>query len=198
MFSKILRLQMYNEQIVKDGHFILASGKHSDTYVQKDRMVIKPTLRHTILSLMTSAIIPIRDQVDGITGPAAAGLAWASPIADRLHLPLVYPEKTLEGTMSFGREFPEFIKGKKLLQIEDIITTSKSVNLTKNAIEECGGECGGVVCIWNRGDWEPPEHWFYRAMVTKNINSYIKEICPDCDNPDNPLTDPKTDKIIAA
>lgn len=146
----------FEDKIIEKRHCILRSGKHSDTYIEKTKISLYPRLyNETIrqLSLEISNRFNF-DDYDCITGPAVAGILFVAPIAIELEKPIIFPEKLYHGnggyTMNFRKSFIDYIKGKKFIIIEDIVTTGVSIKKTAEAIFNHGGIVKACFCIWNR------------------------------------------------
>ena len=214
-----------DSKIIKNGHFLLRSGLHSDTYIQKDDILIPPYIRNLIVDqIVTKCVKFLNLQVRNrtgkyedyvITGPATAGSSFAILVADKLELPFVYCEKenlekdiidifhhtlskgTLHNTkdyikqlknkrkMVFRPNFAKFLvkpKNKKVIIVEDIITTGGSVDKTIEAVNKCGATVDCIVSIWNRGNYEPINSLIINSLINKNVVSYKPEDCPMCKN----------------
>lgn len=74
------------------GHFMLTSGRHSDTYINKDAIYSFPPAFAMVCSLMVSELKEV--SYDVITGPAIAGAVLAAPVSLEAGGVFVYPEKT--------------------------------------------------------------------------------------------------------
>jgi orotate phosphoribosyltransferase len=123
-------------------------------------------------------------------------LPFASIVADKLQLPLVYPDMAFdESGIVLRRGFDKFIKDKTVFILEDIVTTGGSFQDLFLTIANHGGSVVGTACIWNRGDIEIDDKLF-SAIINKQIISHPSNSCPLCDQ-GIPLTDPKTNKVIA-
>lgn len=185
--------QLKNNNVILHGHFKLSSERHSDTYINKDRMYCKAELFRIIVKNMEHMIKEnFVFKYDVITGPAVAGAILASPISMFLRTDFVYPEKNNKGNMVFNRGYDTILKDKRVLIIEDIITTGSSVLKTRTAIENCGGIVVGVVSIWNRSriGFDIP----LISLINTPINSWEPEDCPLCKKSIN-LTNPKTGEV---
>lgn len=181
-----------NKNIIKNGHFILRSGKHSDTYINKAEITLFPYLYKEIIRNITNEITKYYkfNEYDAITGPAVAGISFASPIAIELSKPFMFSEKNkkYKNEFQFRPEFIEFIYDKKIIIIEDIITTGGSVNGLADAIYHFGGYPVSIFCIMNRnpelkeikGTIYPYSIPIY-SLITKDIQSWNNETeCPMC------------------
>jgi orotate phosphoribosyltransferase len=181
--------------IILDGHFKLRSGLHSNTYINKDAIYCNYLVYKTILMKLR---ILIRDEFpieafNIITGPAIAGAILASTLSLNFKKTFIYPEKDSNGNMKFNRGYDKIITDKKVLIIEDIITTGKSVNSVITAIQDCGGTAIGIMSIWNRSNVKFTISNF--SLITDEIPIWDSKICPLCQKYIN-LTDPKTGNII--
>jgi orotate phosphoribosyltransferase len=195
-----LRNQLIEKGIIKEGHFILTSGKHSNRYVNKDKILLYPDLYSSIINGLASQVEANigSENIDVITGPAVAGISFASPLSLRLNKSLVYPEKgkryhylekdifdTIEDAMLFRDVFKSYLKDKKVLIVEDIVTTGISIKQTIQSIIEAGGEVVGILCIWNRNpkvvsiSFENKNYSLY-SLISEEIQSWDKENCPLC------------------
>jgi hypothetical protein len=103
--------------------FTFASGIKSPIYCDNRFVLGFSDERDVIVDGFVQAI---DSDADVIVGVATAGIPWASFIADRMKKPLAYvrnkPKDHGAGKQIEGAE----VKGKKVVVIEDLITTGKS------------------------------------------------------------------------
>ena len=113
--------------------FTFASGIKSPIYCDNRYILGFPTERDTIVE---GYVESIDDDVDVIVGVATAGIPWASFIADRMKKPLAYvrnkPKEHGRGKKIEGAE----VKGKKVVVIEDLITTGKSSLIAVDVLQK--------------------------------------------------------------
>ncbi len=141
---------------------------------------------------------------DVVTGPAIAGAILAAPLALQGKKIFVYPEKIMSGPyyreiieMEFGRGYAKVLEGKRVLVVEDIITTGKSVVKTMEAIYKCNGTPIRVIAIWNRTGWTN-DFCEVESLINERVESWDQDKhgnCPDC-HAGIPLMAPKTMEII--
>jgi orotate phosphoribosyltransferase len=83
-----------------------------------------------------------------IAGTATAGVPWATSLADRLKMPLVYVREKPK-THGAGKQVEGVLKpGQKVLLVEDLISTGKSSGAAAEAIRREGGVVNAIVSIF--------------------------------------------------
>lgn len=162
--------------VINHGHFLLSSERHSDTYINKDSAYCIPNVFKEIVINIFYEQANFR--YDVITGPAIAGAVLAAPISTLTGKIFVYPEK-IDGFMKFRRGYDKVINRKRILLVEDIITTGNSVVKTIASIQICGGIPVGVISIWNRTGWKLPGIPVI-SLINKPVESWDKSECELC------------------
>ena len=113
----------------------LASGRKSPIYCDNRFVLGFSDERDVIVDGFVQAI---DSDADVIVGVATAGIPWASFIADRMKKPLAYvrnkPKDHGAGKQIEGAE----VKGKKVVVIEDLITTGKSSLIAVDVLQKEG------------------------------------------------------------
>ena len=113
--------------------FTFASGIKSPIYCDNRFVLGFSDERDVIVDGFVQAI---DNDVDVIVGVATAGIPWASFIADRMKKPLAYvrnkPKDHGAGKQIEGAE----VKGKKVVVIEDLITTGKSSLIAVDVLQK--------------------------------------------------------------
>ena len=115
--------------------FTFASGIKSPIYCDNRFVLGFSDERDVIVDGFVQAI---DSDTDVIVGVATAGIPWASFIADRMKKPLAYvrnkPKDHGAGKQIEGAE----VKGKKVVVIEDLITTGKSSLIAVDVLQKEG------------------------------------------------------------
>ncbi len=187
IFEKYFVKWLKKSDVLREGHFQLTSGRHSDLYIDKDVIYRTPELAGEILQAL-GKLISEAPEIDVITGPAIAGALLSFPISISMSKAFVYPEK-IDNNMVFRRGYDKFLNGKRVAIAEDIITTGGSVQKTIDAIVSCGGTPVIAVAIWNRSSWTHPEV-DVKSLIDRPVESWAPEDCPLCKQ-GIPLKDPK-------
>lgn len=174
-----LLLEQEND-IIRKGHFILSSGLHSDTYINKDAVWTYPEIMSEIINEYCQLILESEIEYDFISGVAISGAVIAAPIAILLKKPFVYPEKDNDKFI-FQRGFDGKIRNKNIILIEDILTTGRSIAKVRDAIINCGGNIVGLFTLWNRLD-QINLNALCKSIISKPLSIYNQSDCPLCKN----------------
>ena len=155
-----------------EGHFLLASGNHSNRYLQSAKVLEYPHKASLLTDALADMINQSGIEVDTICAPAIGGILAGYELARSLNVRSIFVEKK-EGGMELRRGF-DIQKGEKIIICEDIITTGGSALKASQAIEALGGEVVAFASLANRG--------FCSRVGTDN------EAKPECSLPkDKPL-----------
>ena len=174
---------------LKEGHFLLSSGKHSDRYVEKFDLLRQPVATSRACQGFAEAF---RDSgADVVAGPTTGGVILAFEVARQLGVAAAYAERKNDGP---GREFRRgttFTPGSRVLVVDDILTTGGSVRETLDALRSHPVEVIGVGILVDRSggtvDFGVPLH----ALVKMQIETWEPADCPLCAQ-DIPLVKPGT------
>ncbi len=157
------------------GHFLLTSGRHSDTYFEKFRVLEQP---HVLTALCTEIAEAFKDkEIDIVAGPTTGGIIIAFEVARQMGLKSLYIE-TVDGvkTLRRGAEVPE---GAKILVVDDVLTTGLSVKETIAALESRGGKVAGVGVLIDRSPAEPDFGAEFHSAYKVEAESYAPDQVPD-------------------
>ena len=185
------------EQAYKDanalleGHFLLASGNHSNRYLQSAKVLEYPKKASLLTDALAEMIRASGLEVDTVCAPALGGVLAGYELARSLDVRSIFVEKK-EGGMELRRGF-EITEGEKIIICEDIITTGGSALKAAQAIEALGGKVVAFASLANRGfckrtgsDTEAkkecslPSDVPFFALGDFTFEMYAPEDCPMC------------------
>ncbi|MRR13611.1 orotate phosphoribosyltransferase, partial [bacterium] len=97
------------------GHFVLTSGRHSDTYVQCARILEDPALTTRLAEAAAKRVEALG--VDLVAAPAVGGIIIGFAVAQALGVKFIFSERQ-EGRMVFRRSF-QIPPDSRVLVVED-------------------------------------------------------------------------------
>lgn len=161
-------------------HFVYASGKHGSGYINMDIMFPNVEL---VARLCQDLIKPFEGQFDVIAAPATGGIELGVLSALAAKTPGVWADKDHDGGFVFERAgFAEALKGKRVLVVEDLLTTGGSVEKVAREVEKEGGTVVGISVVCNRGGVTAEALSVPRLEMLANVSFTAEEAggCPLC------------------
>ena len=133
----------------RTGNFRLRSGKTSTEYFDKYQFESNPALLSAIAEALAPSVPP---GVDALAGLEMGGIPIATALSLKTGLPCVFVRKTAKtyGTCKFA-EGPD-VGGKRLLLIEDVITTGGQVAQSAADLRGDGAKIDSVMCVIDRSE----------------------------------------------
>ena len=172
---------------VLHGHFLLTSGRHSEVYFEKFRILEQP---HVLSALCTQIATHYKEsQIELVVGPTTGGIIIAFEVARQMGLPSAYIE-TENGIKTFRRS-KTLPAGIRTLIVDDVLTTGTSLFESRSAVETHGGTAVAYGVLIDRStpetNFELPLYGAYKV----ESKSFAPDEVPDWLN-DIPLTKPGT------
>jgi orotate phosphoribosyltransferase len=147
--EKLLQINAIKLSVSKP--FTWASGWKSPIYCDNRKILSYPYIRDFIKSEICNTVFQSYENAEMIAGVATAGIPWGAMVADQLKLPYIYvrPKPKEHG---LGNQIEGFYEpGKKVVIIEDLISTGKSSLQVAEVLKREGLEVEGMVSIFNYG-----------------------------------------------
>lgn len=164
-----------------EGHFQLASGKHSRQYIEKFRLLERPPQTEALCRMIADwASATGRPEL--VAGPTTGGIIISYEVARLLGLRSIFAEKNEDGSpgRSFLRGF-EIGRGERVLVVDDVLTTGGSVRDVADAVRERGGEVIGVAVLVNRSAGRVDFGVPLFACLELDLPAYAPDACPLCE-----------------
>ena len=173
--KEVLDLLEWSGAILK-GHFKLTSGRHSNRYIEKFRLLENPIALDKICSAM--ADISKQKNVDLVVSAAIGGILIAGGVGKHLNVKHIFSER-VDKNMVFKRGF--IIEEKQnVLIVEDIVTTGGSINEIINLVENYHANIIGIISIVDRNDKKKIFNYPYETLLNYPAQSWNEKECPDC------------------
>ncbi len=163
---------------VEEGHFILASGKHSAYYVKKGKLVQHPWE----LQRMIEQVVPRLNSlggVDVVLSPAMGGVPVGQQVGLALHARTIYAERNAATNLLELKRGFEIKPGERLLLVEDVITTGGTLLELTDFIESQGGVVAGVFVVVNRSGKETVGDYPVVSCMEIQFPVYEPDAVPD-------------------
>ncbi len=133
-----------------EGHFLLASGRHSAQYIEKFRLLEQPRLTSQLCAEIARRYE--NDGIECVVGPVTGGIILAFEVARILGVRAVYAERAEDGKGFALRRGFELKEGEKCLVVEDIVTTGGSAQKVVELVRKNKGEVSGVALLVDRSN----------------------------------------------
>lgn len=172
--------------VITGTHVVYTSGRHGETYVNKDALYTSTEDTSAVCAEIAAHFASAGVEV--VAGPTVGGViltqwvAHHSPsTADGRQPAAIYAEE-VDGKRVFRRGYADFIPGKRVLVVEDILTTGGSARKVVEAVRDAGGEVVGLGALCNRGNVSAemigtPEVY---TLLSLPLSSWDAADCPLC------------------
>jgi orotate phosphoribosyltransferase len=140
---------------LREGHFSLKSGRHSDAYLEKFQVLQDPAATSELCGFFAAA----HRDADGATtvelvaGPTTGGVILAFETGRQLGTRAIFAEEIASAEGGTRREFRRGFQirpGERVLLVDDILTTGGSLLAMIPAVEALGGEIVECVVLVDR------------------------------------------------
>tara|TARA_B110001454_G_scaffold110098_1_gene103397 strand:+ start:446 stop:988 length:543 start_codon:yes stop_codon:yes gene_type:complete len=159
-----------------DGHFLLTSGRHSNVYIEKFRVLENPQALDDVCRAMAGTVQ--NQNVELVLGAAIGGILIAGGVGRHLAVKHIFSER-VDGKMELRRGF-SITRGQRIVIVEDIITTGGSVFELIQLAKEYEAEIVHVVNLVDRSSGEVNFEVPTTALLTIPSESWEPEDCPLC------------------
>jgi orotate phosphoribosyltransferase len=175
---------------IKKGHFLLSSGLHSGTYLEKFQVLQYP---HYTFLLCKEIIRRFNDsKIDVVIGAVTGGIILSYEVARQLNIRAIFTERE-NNVMKLRRGFT-IDANEYVLIVEDILTTGGSVKELINVVREYSNNIVGVGILINRSGVKPDFGIRVETLANIKIETYPPDKCPLCKDA-IPLIKPGSKKV---
>lgn len=164
------------ENAYLSGHFLLSSGLHSPNYMQCALVFQKPEVAAKLCKDLAKKLK--HHKIDCVIGPALGGMIVSYELARALGVRSLFAER-VDGSFMLRRGF-SLKKNERVLVVEDVITTGKSIYEVIDLVGKHGAKVEAVASIVDRSDGVAIFTQEFHALLKLQIRSYKPEVCPLC------------------
>ena len=169
-----LESALWERGAVLAGHFRLSSGRHSDRFIQKFRILEHPPMVEAVAKAIADAFRAAKPTV--VVSAAVGGIVLGYEVARQLGTDAIFIEKE-NGVATLRRSFT-LTPHDRALVVEDVVTTGLSVREVMEVVRAHGASVAGVGVIVRRGtaDFGVPT----AALLEMPLASFDPAECPQC------------------
>jgi orotate phosphoribosyltransferase len=159
------------------GHFLLTSGRHSDLYFEKFRLLEQPELLVPTVQVMLEQMRHL-PRVQAVVGPTLGGVIVAYEAARQLGVRALYAEHAGDGRA--------FRRGSLLephtpvLIVDDVLTTGTSIGEVIALLQQHQAHLVGIGVLIDRSETPPDFGAPLVSALRLPAQTYTPEACPLC------------------
>jgi orotate phosphoribosyltransferase len=161
------------------GHFKLTSGKHSEWYFEKIRLIEKPAALERIVDLLAAKIRSEVRDFDYVVSPAYGAIAIGFLAALKLGKKFAFAQRADE-KMTIRSGFSG-LDGSRAVIVEDILTTGGSIQEVIACLRERDVPVAGIYVLVDRsGGAVPIEGKAVGSLLALKVEAFEPDACPFC------------------
>lgn len=162
---------------VLHGHFLLTSGRHSDIYFEKFRLLECPHMLETAVHAMLTQLDGY-SEVDAVVGPTLGGVIVAYEAARQLGVCALYAEREGEGRAF--RRGSALEPGTRVLIVDDVLTTGTSIREVLDLLQRYQARVMGIGVLIDRSETPPDFGAPLASALRLPAKTYNPAECPLC------------------
>jgi orotate phosphoribosyltransferase len=157
------------------GHFILTSGRHSDTYMQCAKLFVEPAESEALCKALAEKLE--KYNADLVISPAVGGIIMGYEVARQLKIRNIFAERE-NGKMTLRRGFS--LNKERVVVVEDVVTTGGSVKEVIALAREAGCTVVAAASLVDRTGGNITFDCPFETLLPVEVISYEPENCPLC------------------
>jgi orotate phosphoribosyltransferase len=174
---------------LKEGHFLLSSGRHGDRYIEKFELLCVPQATEAVCRGFAERFANAGITV--VAGPTTGGILLGFEVARQLGVRAAYAERADAGQGRAFRRGYAPTPADRVLVVDDILTTGGSVRDTLDALDALGVRAHAVGVLVDRSGGRVDLGVPLVPLLQVDIATFAPDDCPLCR--DNiPLVKPGT------
>jgi len=170
---------------IREGHFIGTSGRHLPAYINKDKLYQFPEHLDNFAQGLTERILDHSINTELVLAPAygAIGLGLLVSLQLGQHRQTEVEFAFTSGDLELRPTFLDLISRKRVLIVDDVLTTGQTIQTLAEKVEAKGGNVvGAAVLVKRSSEKQPPKLKINPliALLEIGMKDWSKEECPLC------------------
>ncbi len=158
------------------GHFVLSSGLHSDTYLNKSIVSMYPERTERLCRALAEKVKDQAGAIDCVIAPAMGAIIYGYETARHLGVPFMFTER-VDGVFQLRRGFA-VEKGQRVAVIEDIVSTGLSARECIEAVKNAGGDVVVLGCLIDRSGGKADVGAPMTALAALEVEAWPADALP--------------------
>ncbi len=152
--------------------FTWASGIKSPIYCDNRLTMSYPEVRDLVAEGFKEVIEKEFPEAGIVAGTATAGIPHAAWVSQKMELPMVYVRSSAKGHGKQNQIEGRLFEGKKVVLIEDLLSTGGSSMKAVKALQEAGADVIGVVAIFSYNFKKVEDLFSAEAVEYRTLTNY--------------------------
>ena len=171
-----VRKVFVDAQALRQGHFVLSSGRHSSEYWEKFWVLQWPQHVETLCGEIARRFR--EDEIDTVLGPTTGGILLAFEVARQLGVRALYAEK--EDGKRLLRRGLQLPAGTRTLIVDDILTSGGAVRECLDLARHHEARVVGAAVLVDRSGGTVDLGYRLESLLTVSPETFAAEECPHC------------------
>ncbi len=161
---------------ILEGHFVMPSGFHSQTYIQTSLLMQHPHLAQKIAGALSEKFTQKADVIMALT-PSDSVLA--QEVARARGVRAIFASKGENGEMILKHNFV-IKEGENVLIVDDVAVSGRKINTAIDLVNKLGGNVIGVGVLVDRSMGYLPLTVPLRSLLSYPMQTFTAKECPLC------------------
>ncbi len=171
---------------LQQGHFMLASGRHSPIRIDRYRLLTSPPDLELLVRLLVGRLKSLG--AHAVAAPATGAIVVAHEVARQLGSEVLYAERRdARSSRRVFRHGQGFFPGERVVAVDDVLDSGRRLSEVLEAVRQAGGSPVGAAAILRVGKVRSSLGLPVFTLRTVTAIDYAPAICPLCQR-NQPLT----------